>query len=96
VKYKWGLIPSWAKEAKIGNKLINARAETVASKPSFQSAFKARRCLVAADGFYEWRKTKEGKRPLYIRLKDHEPFAFAGLWDVGERETVSRLNLAPL
>jgi putative SOS response-associated peptidase YedK len=78
---KWGLIPSWAKDMKIGNQLINARADTVATKPSFRSAFKSRRCLIPADGFYEWQKTDDGKQPVYIRMKDKEPFAFAGLWE---------------
>jgi putative SOS response-associated peptidase YedK len=78
---RWGLIPSWAKDIKVGNRLINARADTVASKPSFRAAFKARRCLVPADGFYEWHKTEDGKQPYYIRLKEREPFAFAGLWE---------------
>jgi putative SOS response-associated peptidase YedK len=78
---KWGLIPSWAKDMKIGNQLINARADTVATKPSFRSAFKSRRCLIPADGFYEWRKTEDGKQPFHIRMKDKEPFAFAGLWE---------------
>ena len=78
---KWGLIPSWAKDMKIGNQLINARADTVATKPSFRSAFKSRRCLIPADGFYEWQKTEDGKQPFHIRMKDKEPFAFAGLWE---------------
>jgi putative SOS response-associated peptidase YedK len=78
---KWGLIPSWAKDIKIGNQLLNARADTVATKPSFRSAFKARRCLIPADGFYEWQKTQDGKQPFHIRMKDKEAFAFAGLWE---------------
>jgi putative SOS response-associated peptidase YedK len=78
---RWGLIPSWAKDAKIGNKLINARGETVAEKPSFRSAFRKRRCLVPADGFYEWKKLDGGKQPHFIHLRDEEPFAFAGLWE---------------
>ena len=78
--FRWGLIPSWAKEAAIGNKLINARGETISEKPSFRSAFKNRRCLVPATGFFEWSKTG-GKRPFNIRLRTGEPFAFAGLWD---------------
>lgn len=78
---RWGLIPSWAKDAKIGNRLINARAETAADKPSFRSAYKHRRCLVPADGFYEWVKTDGGKRPHHIRFADRRPFAFAGLWE---------------
>ena len=66
---------------KIGNSLISARAETVATKPSFRSAFKRRRCLIAADGFYEWQKRDDGKQPFHIRLRSGEPFAFAGLWE---------------
>jgi putative SOS response-associated peptidase YedK len=77
---KWGLIPSWAKDATIGNKLTNARGETVAEKPSFRSAFKAHRCIIPASGFYEWKAEKEGKQPYYISLKSGEPMAFAGLW----------------
>ncbi len=78
---RWGLIPSWAKDPAIGVKLINARAETVAEKPSFRKSFKQRRCLVLADGFYEWQKEGRVKQPYYIRLKSERPFAFAGLWD---------------
>ncbi len=78
---RWGLIPGWAKDAAIGNRMINARAESVADKPSFRSAFKKRRCLVVADGFYEWQKTNGKKQPYYIGLKDGSPFAFASLWE---------------
>ena len=78
---RWGLIPSWAKDPAIGAKLINARSETVAEKPSFRSAFKQRRCLILADGFYEWRKQSAKKQPFYFRLKNGNPFAFAGLWE---------------
>jgi putative SOS response-associated peptidase YedK len=78
---RWGLIPSWAKEASIGNKLINARAETLAEKPSFRGPLKSRRCLVLADGFYEWREADGAKQPYRIALDDGGPFAFAGLWD---------------
>ncbi len=78
---RWGLIPSWAKDPSIGNRMINARAETVADKPAFRSAVKARRCLIAADGFYEWRKINGGKLPHLIRFSDGRPFAFAGLWE---------------
>ncbi len=82
---RWGLIPGWAKDPAIGARMINARAETVAEKPSFRAAFRQRRCLVAADGFYEWRKTAEGpkapKQPYYIRLESDAPFAIAGLWE---------------
>ncbi|MGL5804204.1 MAG: SOS response-associated peptidase, partial [Xenococcaceae cyanobacterium] len=77
---RWGLIPSWAKEKSIGAKLINARAETVAEKPSFRSAFRHSRCLIIADGFYEWQKQKDGKQPFYIRQINNLPFAFAGLF----------------
>ena len=81
--YLWGLIPSWAKEASIGNRMINARAETLTEKPAFRSAFRYRRCLVLADGFYEWRKEAggKGKTPMYIKLTSGKPFAFAGLWE---------------
>jgi putative SOS response-associated peptidase YedK len=78
---RWGLIPSWADDPAIGNRMINARSETAAQKPSFRSAFRKRRCLVLADGFYEWQKTASGKQPYYIRMGDGSPFAFAGLWE---------------
>ena len=77
----WGLIPSWAKDPEVGNRMINARAETVAEKPSYRKAFQERRCLILADGFYEWQKTDNGKQPFYIRMEDESPFAFAGLWE---------------
>ncbi len=80
--FRWGLIPSWAKEAAIGLKMINARAETVNEKPSYKRPFQKNRCLVVADGFYEWKKTPAGKVPTRILLKSKEPFAMAGLWDV--------------
>jgi putative SOS response-associated peptidase YedK len=81
--YVWGLIPSWAKEPSIGNRLINARGETLTEKPSFRSAFRRRRCLILADGFYEWRSQPGSrvKTPMYIKMKSGEPFAFAGLWE---------------
>ena len=81
VRMRWGLIPSWAREASIGSRMINARAETVAEKPSFRTALRQRRCLVLTDGFYEWRRTSAGKRPMRITMASGEPFAFAGLWD---------------
>lgn len=79
---RWGLIPSWANDAAIGNNLINARAEGVATKPTFRDAFAARRCVVPANGFFEWRKAEGGKKqPYYIHPSDEEPFLFAGLWE---------------
>ncbi len=78
---RWGLVPFWAKDLKIGNRMINARGETVAAKPAFRQAFRKRRCLVLADGFYEWQKTSSGKQPWYIDQADGEPFAMAGLWE---------------
>ena len=78
---RWGLVPAWAKDPSIGSKLINARAETLADKPAFRHALKRRRCLIPADGFYEWAATGGGpKRPLRVTLTTGEPFAFAGLW----------------
>jgi putative SOS response-associated peptidase YedK len=81
--YIWGLIPSWAKDASIGNRMINARAETLSEKTSFRSAFRRRRCLILADGFYEWRASpgSRAKTPMYIKMESSEPFAFAGLWE---------------
>ncbi len=79
---KWGLIPFWAKDPKIGNNLINAKAETLAEKPSFKHALAKRRCLIPADGFYEWQKRgKAPSQPIYVRLRDEGLFAFAGLWE---------------
>jgi putative SOS response-associated peptidase YedK len=84
--FHWGLIPSWAKDPSIGNRLINARVESLADKPSFRTAYRKRRCLILADGFYEWKRPAEGarskgKQPMYVRLADARPFAFAGLWE---------------
>lgn len=78
---KWGLIPSWAKDSSMGAKLINARSETVTEKPSFREAFKRRRCIIPADGFYEWQRTGSRKQPFFFHMRDDRPFAFAGLWD---------------
>ena len=86
-KFHWGLVPFWAKDPSIGNRMINARAETVAEKPSFKSAFKKRRCLIIADGFYEWKTTDKRKIPFFIHFKDSEPFALAGLWDQWTNKT---------
>jgi putative SOS response-associated peptidase YedK len=77
---KWGLVPHWAKDEKIGYKMINARAETITEKPSYRDSFRTQRCLVLADGFYEWDKKSTEKKPYYISLKDKEPFAFAGIY----------------
>lgn len=78
---KWGLIPSWSKDPLIGNKLINARSETIAEKPSFRNSFKYRRCLILADGFYEWKVEGNRKQPYKFKLIDGKPFTFAGIWD---------------
>jgi putative SOS response-associated peptidase YedK len=78
---RWGLIPSWAKDPAIGNRMINARAETLAAKPAFKRPFARQRCLVPADGFYEWKRTGGAKQPYYIRREDGRPMAFAGVWD---------------
>lgn len=81
VTFRWGLVPYWAKDPSVGNRMINARAESVAEKPAYRSAYRQRRCLVLADGFYEWRTEARGKTPYYISLASGEPFAFAGLWE---------------
>jgi len=81
IMLRWGLIPFWAKDPSIGNRMINARAETVAEKPSFRTAYRRRRCLVLADGFYEWRREGSIKTPYYISPADGAPFAFAALWE---------------
>lgn len=78
---QWGLIPSWAKDTKVAYSTLNARAETLCEKPAFRTAFKKRRCLVVADGYYEWRKEGKKKLPVLYELPDHRPFAFAGLWE---------------
>jgi putative SOS response-associated peptidase YedK len=78
---RWGLVPAWSEGPDNRFSMINARAETVATKPAYRSAFKARRCLIPADGFYEWRALPAGKQPYYVRRRDGEPFAMAGLWE---------------
>ena len=81
VGLQWGLVPAWARDPSIGKRLFNARAETVAEKPSFRNAFRKGRCLIVADGFYEWRKEGKAKRPFYFHLKSGKPFGFAGLYE---------------
>jgi putative SOS response-associated peptidase YedK len=106
---RWGLVPFWAKELAIGNRMINARGETVAEKPAFRQAWRRRRCLIPADGFYEWQKLPDGKQPWFISSDGPEPLAFAGLWerwdDRGRAEpvetctiitTTANLTLRPL
>lgn len=78
---RWGLVPFWAKDLKIGARMINARSETAATKPAFRAAFKKRRCLIVADGFYEWKKEGKQKQPYYITQADESPFVLAGLWE---------------
>jgi putative SOS response-associated peptidase YedK len=82
--YKWGLIPSWSKDPSIGERMINARAESLAEKLSFRNAYRRRRCLILSDGFYEWKQNPDlkSKQPMYINMKNGSPFAFAGLWEV--------------
>ncbi|AEG00362.1 SOS response-associated peptidase [Methylomonas methanica] len=87
VKLFWGLVPSWSKDAKNSSHLINARAETVREKPSFRSAFKHRRCLIPADGYYEWAKNSDRKQAFHIHRADQQLFAFAGLWEQWQHET---------
>lgn len=78
---RWGLVPFWAKDAAIGNRMINARAETIAEKPAYRQSFNLRRCLIVADGFYEWQQNEQGKQPYFISRSDNQPFGMAGLWD---------------
>ncbi len=94
---QWGLVPRWAKDPKISSQLINARSETAATKPAFRDAFRRRRCLIAADGFYEWQKIgPKSKQPYFIHRKDDRPFAFAGLWERwGELESCTVLTTTP-
>lgn len=90
--FRWGLIPFWAKDIRIGNKMINAKAETIASKPSFKNPFKRKRCLVISNGFYEWKKEKDEKIPYRIFLKDERLFSFAGIWDTWKDAEEREIN----
>jgi len=83
---RWGLIPSWANDPAIGNRMINARAETVAEKPAFKRAFEHRRCIIPADGFYEWKKLGKAKQPFYVHRSDDRPLGLAGLWERWRRD----------
>jgi putative SOS response-associated peptidase YedK len=85
VSLRWGLVPSWAEDPSIGNRMINARAETVAEKPAFRTVLRKQRCLVVASGFFEWKAEGKGKQPYHFRLRDARPFAFAGLFEHWER-----------
>ncbi len=95
---RWGLIPYWAKEASIGNRMINARSESVAEKPAFKYSFRKQRCLIPTDGFYEWKKEGKAKQPFFIHRQDGKPFALAGLWarwkdpEAGPRDTFTILT----
>jgi len=86
VMLHWGLVPSWAKDPAVGARMINARSETVTEKPSFREAFQRRRCLIPSSGFYEWKREGTRKQPFYFKMKDEQPFAFAGLWEHWEGE----------
>ncbi len=94
--YRWGLVPSWAKDDAIGSKMINARGETLAEKPSFKSALRSRRCLIPADGFYEWKTVGRTKTPHHIRFSDNRIYAFAGLWDEWNRPGDAPLRTATI
>jgi len=99
--FQWGLIPSWSKDPTIGSRLINARSETAAEKPSFRAAFKRRRCLIPASGFYEWQQTSDGKQPIFIRPASDDLFGLAGLWEFwrdpegSELQTCTILTTSP-
>jgi putative SOS response-associated peptidase YedK len=92
--FRWGLIPSWAKDPSIGSRMINARSETITEKPSFRAAFRRRRCLILADGFYEWKKIpgQPRKVPMYLKMADDQPFAFAGLWEFWQPDSTPVLS----
>jgi putative SOS response-associated peptidase YedK len=90
--YKWGLIPSWAKDISMGARLINARSETVREKPAFRQSFKQRRCIIPADGFYEWQRTEGRKQPFFFQMRDESPFGFAGIWEQWKGEEGQVIN----
>ena len=93
---RWGLIPPWAKDEKIGYKLINARSETVFQKPAFRAAVKSRRCLIPASGFFEWKKIGTRKQPFYVTVVGQELFSFAGIWEIwhkSEKETIASCSI---
>jgi putative SOS response-associated peptidase YedK len=96
--FLWGLIPPWAKDSSIGNKMCNARGETIAEKSAFRNAYKRRRCLIPADGFYEWKLQPDGKskQPMYIRMKSGKPFALAGLWETWQDDRGSEIRSATI
>lgn len=97
VMLRWGLVPFWAKDPAIGSRMINARAETVAEKPAYRAAYRHRRCMVLADGFYEWRKEGDAKTPYFISLASGEPFALAGLWETwADKESGESLQTTTL
>jgi putative SOS response-associated peptidase YedK len=89
---KWGLIPNWAKDPTIGNQTINARGDTLTEKPAFKHLVGSRRCIIPADGFYEWRKEGKGKVPMWVHLSSKEPFALAGLWDIWRSPSGRRIE----
>ena len=89
---RWGLIPYWAKDTSLGSRMINARAETVAEKPAFRDALRKKRCLILADGFYEWQRTRSAKRPMRAVMRSGEPFAFAGLWSTWRGTKGNRIS----
>lgn len=96
VMLRWGLVPSWAKDPSIGDRWINARGETVPEKPAFRGAWKSRRCLVPANGFYEWQRRNGKKQPWYVRMRDGSPFAIAGLWERREDPSGGALETCAL
>lgn len=95
-RFSWGLVPSWSADPALGMKMTNARSETAATKPSFRKALKCRRCVILADGFYEWRRSGSCKQPFYIRRKDDLPFLMGGLWERWSREGVTLESCAIL